>query len=108
MDHLFDFDPQLPALPLAFDLGAVMRLFAEQWPRKPESGPIIITKCKLQDTKYQPSKRCVTTYALMIERPGAAPEPTIGVLEISPDGPAHRLYDDDPRLPWLAVAANAE
>jgi hypothetical protein len=36
------------------------------------------------------------------------PEQTIGVLEITPDGPSHRLYGDDPRLPWLAGAADAE
>jgi hypothetical protein len=108
MDHHFDFDPQLPALPLAFELDAVARLFAEQWPHTHDSRPVVITKCKLQDTKYQPSKRCVTTYALSVERPGAAPEPTIGVLEITPAGSAHRLYDDDAQLPWLADATNAQ
>jgi hypothetical protein len=106
MDPRFDFDPELPALPLAFDQAAVARLFAEQWPRAGDA-PITITRCKPQDVKYQPSKRCVGTYALTVERPGAAPEPTIGVLEITPDGPRHRLYDDDPRLPWLAGATDA-
>src|SRR3954471_15147748 len=107
MSYTFDFDPQLPALPLAFDLTAVAQLFAEQWPRA-ESGPIEITKCKLQDTKYQPGRRCTTTYALTLSRPGVPAETTIGVLEITPAGPAHRLYDDDPKLPWLALATSPQ
>jgi len=107
MNQTFDFDPQLPALPLAFDLAAVARLFATQWPRA-EAGPVEITKCKPQDTKYQPGRRCATTYALTVARPGVPAESTIGVLEITPDGPAHRLYDDDPTLPWLARAADPQ
>jgi Phosphotransferase enzyme family len=107
MNHTFDFDPQLPMLPLAFDLAAVTRLFAEQWPRA-EAGPIEITKCKPQDTKYQPGQRCTTTYALTTARPGLPAESTIGVLEITPTGAAHRLYDDDPKLPWLARATDPQ
>src|SRR5690242_20425026 len=108
MDQHFDFDPQLPTLPLAFDLDAVARLFTEHWPGTNDRRPALIARCKLQDTKYQPAKGCVTTYALTIDRPGLPPEPTIGVLEITPAGPAHRLYDADPKLPWLADATNAE
>jgi hypothetical protein len=107
MGYTFDFDPQLPALPLAFDLTAVARLFAEQWPRA-QAGPVVITKCKPQDTKYQPGRRCVTTYALTVARLAKPPESTIGVLEITPAGPAHRLYDDDSNLPWLALATNPQ
>ncbi len=107
MNQTFDFDPQLPALPLAFDLTAVAQLFAEQWPRA-EAGPLEITKCKPQDTKYQPGRRCVTTYALTVARPGVPAESTIGVLEITPAGPAHRLFDNDPKLPWLAFASTAQ
>ena len=44
----------------------------------------------------------------MIERPALAPEPTIGVLEITSSGPAHRLYSDDPLLPWLAPATDTQ
>jgi aminoglycoside phosphotransferase (APT) family kinase protein len=106
MSHTFDFDPQLPALPIAFDLAAVARLFAEQWPRA-ETAPVEIIKCKPQDTKYQPGRRCTTTYALTVARPGAPDEPTIGVLEITPAGATHRLYDDDPKLPWLALASDS-
>src|SRR2546423_12460470 len=107
MDHSFDFDPQLPALPLAFDRAAVARLFEERWPGPPATdAPIKIASCQLQDTKYQPSARCVTTYRLLVERPGGAPWQTIGVVEIGPTGPAHRLYDDDLRLPWLAAACD--
>jgi hypothetical protein len=107
MASAFNFDAQLPALPLAFDLDAVARLFAEQWPRAGQR-PDAITKVKAQDVKYQPGARCVCTYALAAERAGARLDSTIGVLEITPAGPSHRLYDDDPRLPWLALAADAE
>jgi hypothetical protein len=103
----FDFDPQLPALPLAFDRDAVAQLFAEHWPESQGGTPVTIRSCRLQDTKYQPATRCVTTYELLVERPGRAPQQTIGVLEITPAGPAHRLYDDDPRLPWLAAATDS-
>jgi len=108
MDSTFDFDPQLPALPLAFDLPAVARLFADQWPRANDLRPIRIARCKPQDTKYQPQQRCVTTYALTVARTDAPDAPTIGVLEITRSGPAHRLYDDDPRLPWLALATDPQ
>src|SRR3954454_2431373 len=107
MNHSFDFDPQLPALPLAFDLAAVGQLFTTHWPHA-ESEPIEITKCKPQDTKYQPGRRCTTTYALTVARPSAPAESTIGVLEITPAGPAHRLYYDDPKLPWLALATDSQ
>src|SRR5689334_21222434 len=106
MDQTFDFDSRLPALPLAFDIAAVTRLFADHWPRANDTRPVEIVKCKPQDTKYQPGQRCVTTYALTLARAGAPPEVTIGVLEITPAGPTHRLYDDDPRLPWLALATS--
>src|SRR5215213_9886382 len=104
MVQQFDFDPQLPALPLAFDRDAVARLFAEHWPEPQAGAPVTIRSCRLQDTKYQPATRCVTTYELLVERPSGAPCQTIGVLEIRPAGPAHRLYDDDSKLPWLAAA----
>jgi hypothetical protein len=105
MDQTFDFDPQLPNLTLAFDRDAVARLFEQHWPGR-DGGPLRITKVKSQDTKYQPGKRCVTTYELLAERADAAPQRTLGVVEITPPGVAHRLYDDDPRLPWLADAVD--
>ncbi len=107
MDKPFGFDPQLPDLALAFDRDAVARLFERQWPGRDDGGPPRITKVKSQDIKYQPGVRCVTTYELLAERDGAPPQRTLGVVEIRPDGVAHRLYDDDPRLPWLADAVDA-
>lgn len=107
MDSPFRFDPQLPDLPLAFDMAAVARLFAEHWPAA-TTPPNAIGKIKLQDTKYQPHMRCVTTYALLAERADMPPEPTIGVIEITPAGVAHRLYSSDARLPWLAEATDAQ
>ncbi|HEX9372999.1 MAG TPA: hypothetical protein VF897_18435, partial [Roseiflexaceae bacterium] len=104
MSQSLNFDPQLPDLPFTFDRDAVTRLFEQRWPG-PGDSPAI-TKIRAQDTKYQPALRCVTTYELLAERAGAPPQRTIGVVEITPSGIAHRLYDDDPRLPWLAPATD--
>jgi hypothetical protein len=106
MAHPFDFDPQLPDLALAFDRDAVGRLFEQQWPSRDDGGAPRITKVKSQDVKYQPGARCVATYELLAERDGSPPQRTLGVVEIRPSGVAHRLYDDDPRLPWLADAVD--
>jgi hypothetical protein len=103
MAYAFDFDPQLPDLALPFDHNAVARLFEQRWPGP--GTPPRITRVKAQDTKYQPTKRLVTTYELLAEREGAT-ERTLGVVEVSPTGVALRLYDDDPRLPWLAAAVD--
>jgi hypothetical protein len=105
MDNPYAFDPQLPDLALAFDRDAVARLFEQRWPGSGAAPRI--TKVKPQDTKYQPGRRCVITYELLAEREGHAPQRTIGVVEVAPEGLALRLYDDDPRLPWLAAAVDA-
>src|SRR5262245_53866607 len=105
MDNPYGFDLQLPDLALAFDRDAVARLFEQRWPGPGE--PPRITRVKPQDTKYQPGRRCVTTYELSAERAGAAPQRTIGVVEVASQGVALRLYDDDPHLPWLASAIDA-
>jgi hypothetical protein len=102
MDNPYAFDPQLPDLALAFDRDAVARLFEQRWPGEPPR----ISKVKPQDTKYQPGRRCVTTYELLAERERHTPLRTIGVVEVTPEGIALRLYDDDPRLPWLAAAVD--
>ncbi|GIV96818.1 MAG: hypothetical protein KatS3mg057_1475 [Herpetosiphonaceae bacterium] len=110
MEYRLDFDPQLPMLALAFDLDAVARLFEQRWPRTSEhsaGAPLTIERCRLQDVKYQPGVRCVTTYELLAEEPGAGRRQTIGVLEISPAGAEHRLFDADPQLPWLVAASHA-
>src|SRR5262245_18214639 len=105
MDNLYAFDPQLPDLALVFDRDAVARLFEQRWPGIGDAPRF--TKVKPQDTKYQPGRRCVTTYELLAERAGLPPQRTIGVVEVAPEGLALRLYDDDPRLPWLAAAVDA-
>jgi hypothetical protein len=99
LDHPFHFDPQLPDLPVAFDPGAVTRLFAAHGP-----GSATLRAHKLQDVKYQPRARCVATWELLVDQAGAPSRPTIGVVEITPAGPAARLFVDDPALPWLAPA----
>ena len=70
MEYRFDFDDQLPDLPIAFDLDAVGQLFQEKKvgvDLAPEEG-YTVRVTKLQDTKYQPSKRCVTTYEMQLEK----------------------------------------
>jgi hypothetical protein len=46
----------------------------------------------------------VTTYELQVAHPGEASWPTIGLVEITPAGLAHRLFTADPSLPQLAAA----
>jgi hypothetical protein len=104
MDDPYAFDSQLPDLALAFDRDGVARLFEQRWPGP--GHPPRVSNVKPQDTKYQPGRRCVTTYQLLAERAGSPPQPTIGVVEVTPQGLGLRLYDDDPRLPWLAAAAD--
>ncbi|MEN9934758.1 MAG: hypothetical protein RLZZ387_1337 [Chloroflexota bacterium] len=97
------FDPELPELGRLFDLAAVGRLFEDGVLSKER--PARVRSCKLQDTKYQPGRCCVTTYVLQTEGEGGAGQ-TIGVAELGPAGLALRLYDEDPRLPALAEAAD--
>jgi hypothetical protein len=106
MDGSLDFDPQLADLPFMFDREAVARRFEQRWPAR--GAAPTIARCRPQDTKYQPTRRCVTTYELLLERPGDQPQRTIGVVEVTPAGIAHRLYDDDPRLPWLVAASDPQ
>ena len=106
--RLLNFDPRLPALPRAYDLTAVARLFEESWPGRATTrgAPVAIRSCRLQGATYQPSARCVTTYVLLVERPGQAPWQTIGVIETTPAGLAHRLFNDDPKVPALVSAVD--
>jgi hypothetical protein len=99
LDHPLRFDPQLPDLPVAFDRDAVTRLFAAHGPG---GGPL--RAHRLQDVKYQPGARCVATWELLVDQDEGAFRPTIGVVEVTPAGPAARLFTDDPALPWLAPA----
>src|SRR5687767_12894586 len=108
MEYRFDFDDQLPDLPIAFDFEEVADLF-ERKVFGPDSSqnPIgTINVRKLQDVKYKPHTRCVTTYDLIVGRPDSSPERTIGVLEFTPEGVIPRIYTADDRLPWLAKATD--
>src|SRR6266540_2224139 len=105
MDHPLDFDPQLPDLRLAFDRDLVIQLFEQHWPPT-AAPPQKILSCRLRDTKYQPATRCLATYDLALELADGAMRQTIGVVEVNPTGLAHRLYNDDPKLPWLLPAAD--
>jgi hypothetical protein len=103
-EHQLNFDPQLPDLQRVLDRDWVVRRFAEQWPSS-GTAPRAVIAGRLQDTKYQPRKRCVATYQLQLDTTGG-PTQTIGVVEATPAGVAHRLYSDDPQLPWLQAAAD--
>ncbi|MFN2489617.1 MAG: phosphotransferase family protein [Actinomycetota bacterium] len=97
-----DLDPGLPELAAAFDLPLVSRWFVERWPGL---GRVVnVTARRVHDTKYEPSVRCVIAYDLLVERAGEDPQKTIGVAEIGPAGTRLRLYDQDPRMPWLQEA----
>jgi len=106
MEYRFDFDEYLPDLPMVFDLEAVGQLFQERWPSPNGSGnaPGKIRASRMQDVKYYPTRRCVITYEIQVEPPDQASWETIGVVEVTPFGITHRLFMDDPKLPWLTIA----
>lgn len=102
-------DPNLPTLPFVFDDQAVRQHFTQQ---KSSSGtvtawPTAVTKCRRQDVQYVPATRCVTTYAMTMEQPGAAPAQSIGVIEATPNGVNHRWFTADPHLPGMATASDS-
>jgi hypothetical protein len=108
MEHRFDFDDQLPDLAKAFDFDEVARLFErrlfESGASQEQAGVLKVKK--LQDVKYRPSQRCVTTYELIVAKNDTPPESTIGVLEFTPKGVIPRLYTSDDRLPWLSKSTD--
>ena len=108
MEYRFDFDDQLPDLPVAFDFEEVASLFErklfESGASQDQTGVLHIKK--LQDVKYKPSQRCVTTYEMILEKFDAPPERTIGVLEFTREGVTPRLFTADDRLPWLVLATD--
>jgi aminoglycoside phosphotransferase (APT) family kinase protein len=108
MDYRFDFDDQLPDLPIAFDYDEVADLFERKvfGPTSSQAPVGTLNVKKLQDVKYRPSHRCVTTYELIVGKADSSPERTIGVLEFTPEGVIPRLYTADDRLPWLAMATD--
>ena len=102
-------DPDLPDLPVAFDLAAVSRLFREQWPRTQAlSGLSSVTAHKLLDTKYEPHASCVTTYDLEVVTEDGRAVGTIGALELRPLQRVLRTLEQDPQLPWIVEAIDAE
>jgi aminoglycoside phosphotransferase (APT) family kinase protein len=106
MEYRFDFDDQLPDLPIAFDFEEVAELFERKVFNSSQESMGTLNVKKLQDVKYKPSQRCVTTYELIVGRPDSSPERTIGVLDFTPEGVIPRIYTADERLPWLALATD--
>ena len=110
MEYRFDFDDQLPDLPIAFDFDEVADLFERKLfgPKSSQDLVGVLSVKKLQDLKYRPSHRCVTTYEMIVGKADSSPERTIGVLEFTPEGVLPRLYTADDRLPWLAQATDMD
>src|SRR6266498_3005358 len=108
MEYRFDFDDQLPDLPMAFDFDEVADLFERKLfgPKTSQDLVGVLSIKKLQDLKYRPSHRCVTTYEMIIGKADSSPERTIGVLEFTPEGVLPRIYTADDRLPWLSIATD--
>jgi len=108
MEYRFDFDDQLPDLPIAFDFDEVAGVFERKLfdVNSPQDPATVLSIKKLQDLKYRPSQGCVTTYEMIVGKADSTPEPTIGVLEFTPDGVLPRLYTADDRLPWLSSATD--
>ena len=108
MEYRFDFDDQLPDLPMAFDFDEVAELFERKvfGPNSSQEPVGTLNVRKLQDVKYRPSQRCVTTYELIVGRPDSSPERTIGVLDFTPEGVIPRIFTADVQLPWLAKATD--
>jgi hypothetical protein len=108
MEYRFNFDDQLPDLPIAFDFDEVASLFERKLfgsgASQGQAGVLNIKK--LQDVKYRPSQRCVTTYEMIVGEDDTPPERTIGVLEFTPEGVIPRLFTADDRLPWLVLATD--
>jgi len=106
MEYRFDFDDQLPDMPIAFDFDEVADLFERKLHLSNSvQGPAgNLTIKKLQDVKYRPSHRCVTTYEIMIGKAHGISERTIGVLDFTPKGVMPRIFTADERLPWLPIA----
>lgn len=108
MEYRFDFDEQLQDLPLAFDLDEVGRIFSRGLPRQAGASPgsWIVHARRMQDLKYQPARKCVTTYEIRVEQPDKPDWDTIGVLEFTPDGVNPRFFFADPGMPALDIALN--
>lgn len=108
-----DIDADLPNLSLVLDLAGVAELFSTSWAaadgpegrspaaRDRSDGPPIVEARRLMDAKYEPSRRCVAVYELVVARGETVRDATIGVLEITPRGTSVRPFADDPQLPWL-------
>ena len=106
MEYRFDFDDQLPDLPIAFDFDEVAELFERKLfdVNSPQDPASVLNIKKMQDLKYRPSQGCVTTYEMFVVKADSPPERTIGVLDFTPDGVLPRIFTADERLPWLPIA----
>jgi hypothetical protein len=104
-----DFDPGIPLLPLVFDLASVSELFERHWAdARPGSGAATVRARKLQDVKYSPGARCVSTYELGVNAGDGATGHAVGVLQVDADGARPTLPHEDPILDRLGEALDSE
>ncbi len=108
MQYRFDFDDQLPDMPSAFDFEEVADLFERKLhlSNSVENPAGKLTIKKLQDVKYKPAQRCVTTYEILIGKTDGTSDRTIGVIDFTTEGPLPRIFTADESLPWLSIATD--
>jgi hypothetical protein len=104
-----DFDPGIPMLPLVFDLAFVSKLFERHWAdARPESVVATVRARKLQDVKYSPGSRCISTYELGVNAGDGATGHAVGVLQVDAGGARPTLPHEDPVLDRLGEALDPE
>jgi len=108
IDRLASLDPRLPALRAAFDVAAVVRGFQRLSPGAENGRTTRVVTCTLHDAVYEPGLRAVVTYALRVHDAGGRLRSTFCVVEVTPAGVRYRVFEDDPALPGLVVAADGE
>ncbi len=101
---------QLPRLEEMFDGGVVAGLFEQQWPRFDAHGQIgvAIRHCRLRGAVFRPSTGCLTMHDLTVQQPGLPAWQTIGIVGCTGRKAWVQLLSDDPELPWLASAVDAD
>ena len=105
-----DFDSHLPLLPLVFDLDSAGELFERRWIEGRQQGAVqvSVTAQSLQDVKYQPGLRCVSTYELLVNQDGEAPARALGVLQIDTGGASVAWPEEDSELDRLGQVTDPE
>ena len=97
---LSDLDPSLPGLAHAFDERRAAQAFASAWDTD-------VSACGLRSTRFEPGLRCVTSHEVEVVT-GGRRRSVLGVIETAPTGTRVRRFAEDPDLPGLALAMDAD